>query len=81
MFSKADIEKYFIAEKTGGLVFVVAGVAAIGLALVFIFYLKTNFYKGAAIPLVLVGLLFGIAGITVYKRSDADRHRNNEKLI
>ena len=48
MFSKADIEKYFIAEKTGGLVFAVAGAAAIVLALLFIFYLKANFYKGAA---------------------------------
>jgi len=76
MFNKADIERYFIAEKTGGLVFALAGVAAIVLALVFLLYLKTNFYKGAAIPLVLVGLLFGIAGISVYKRSDADRKRN-----
>lgn len=76
MFSKADIEKYFIAEKTGGLVFAVTGVAAIILAMVFIFYLKTNFYKGAAVPLVLLGLLFGIAGITVYKRSDKDRLDN-----
>lgn len=76
MFSKADIEKYFIAEKTGGLFFTIAGVAAIILALVFLFYVKTNFYKGAAIPLVMAGLLFGIAGISVYKRSDKDRLNN-----
>jgi hypothetical protein len=76
MFSKADIEKYFIAEKTGALVFAVAGVVAIGLAILFIFYLKTNYYKGASVPLILVGLLFGIAGFTVFKRSDADRLRN-----
>lgn len=76
MFSKTDIEKYFIAEKTGGLVFTIAGVAAIVLALVFLLYVKTNFYKGAAIPLLLVGLLFGIAGFTVYKRSDKDRLSN-----
>ena len=76
MFSKADIEKYFIAEKTGGLVFAVAGAAAIVLALLFIFYLKANFYKGAAVPLILVGLLFGIAGFTVFKKSDKDRLNN-----
>ena len=73
MFSKTDIEKYFMAEKSGGLLFAILGVAAIIAALVFFFYLKTNFYKGAAIPLVLVGLLLGIAGITVYKKSDAGR--------
>jgi hypothetical protein len=43
---------------------------------VFFFFLKTNFYKGAAIPLFLVGLLMGIVGYTVYKRSDDDRIRN-----
>jgi len=76
MFTKADIEKYFIAEKSGGLLFAVLGIAAIIAALVFFFYLKTNVYKGAAIPLVLVGLLFGIAGFTVFKKSDADRMAN-----
>ena len=76
MFSKADIEKYFIAEKTGGLFFAIAGVLAIVLALLFFFYLKSNFNKGIAIPLILVGILFSIAGFTVYKKSDADRLRN-----
>jgi hypothetical protein len=32
-------------------------------------------YKGAAIPLLLIGLLLGVVGFTVYKRSDADRIR------
>ncbi len=76
MFSKSDIEKYFIAEKTGGLFFAVLGITCVVLALVFFFYVKTNFYKGAAIPLMLVGLLSGIAGFTVYKRSDKDRLKN-----
>ena len=40
------------------------------------FFLKSNFYKGAAIPFVLIGLLLGIVGYTVYNRSDADRTRN-----
>lgn len=76
MFNKADIEKYFMAEKSFGLVFAIAGAVAVVAAVVFYFSLKTNFYKGAAIPLVLVGLLFGVAGFTVFKRSDADRMRN-----
>jgi hypothetical protein len=76
MFTKADIEKYFNAEKAESLLFVGIGVAGIITALVFFLYLKTNFYKGAAIPLTLVGLLLGVVGYTVYARSDEDRKRN-----
>lgn len=76
MFTKTDIEKYFIAEKSAGLLFITIGAAAIIAAIVFYFFIKTNFYKGAAIPLMAIGLLMGIVGFTVYKRSDADRIRN-----
>jgi uncharacterized membrane protein len=76
MFSKADIEKYFLAEKQESLLFMIIGVTAIVLSIVFFFGLKTNFYKGAAVPLVAVGLLMGIVGYAVYARSDGDRKRN-----
>lgn len=76
MFHKTDIEKYFNAEKAESLLFLGIGVAAVITALIFFFYLKTGFYKGAAIPLVLVGLLLGVVGYTVYVRSDEDRIRN-----
>lgn len=76
MFSKTDIEKYFIAEKQESLWFLIIGIAAIVLAGVFFFFLKTNFYKGASMPLFLVGLLLAVVGYTVYKRSDNDRIRN-----
>ncbi len=76
MFSKADIEKYFIAEKQESLLFLLIGVAGIITAIVFFFFLKTNFYNGAAFPLLLVGLILGVVGYTIYKRSDADRKRN-----
>jgi uncharacterized membrane protein len=76
MFSKTDIERYFIAEKTAGLVFLCLGIAAIILALVFCFGLKTNFYKGAAIPLAAVGIIMATIGFTIHQRSDADRIRN-----
>lgn len=76
MFTKTDIEKYFIAEKQESLLFILIGLAGIITAVVFFFFLKTNFYKGAAIPLALVGVLLGIVGLTVYKRSDEDRKRN-----
>lgn len=73
MLEKADIEKYFNAEKGESLLFIVIGIVAIVLALVFFFYLKTNWYKGASIPLLIVGLMHLAVGATVYKRSDSDR--------
>jgi len=76
MFSKTDIEKYFNAEKSESLLFILIGIAGVITAIGFFLFFKTNFYKGAAIPLLLVGLLLGIVGFTVYKRSDAGRVRN-----
>jgi hypothetical protein len=76
MFTKTDIEKYFTGEKQESLLFLFIGIAGIIVAIVFFFFLKTNFYKGAAIPLVLIGLLLAVIGYTIYKRSDSDRQRN-----
>jgi hypothetical protein len=76
MFTKADIERYFNAEKNESLLFIIIGITAILLAFVFFFYLKTNWHKGFAIPLLIVGLLHFVVGYTVYKRSDEDRKRN-----
>jgi membrane-bound ClpP family serine protease len=76
MLTKTDIEKYFLDEKHLGLLFFIVGIVTVLLAVVFFFFLRTGFYKGAAIPLILVGLLELIAGFTVYKKSDGDRIRN-----
>jgi Trk-type K+ transport system membrane component len=76
MFTKADIEKYFVGEKQQALLFLIIGIAAVVTAIVFFIFLRNNFYKGAALPLLLVGLLSGIIGYTVHKRSDNDRVRN-----
>lgn len=76
MFTKADIEKYFTAEKQESLVFLIVGGAAVVAALVFFIVYKTSFLKGMAIPFAVFGLLFAIVGYTVYKRSDDDRKRN-----
>jgi hypothetical protein len=75
MFSKTDIEKYFMAEKQESLVFVIIGVAAVLAAVAFYFFLKTSFLKGAVIPLLVVGLIELVVGFSVYKRSDSDRIR------
>ncbi len=76
MFSKTDIEQYFSAEKQGSLFFISVGIVAVIAALVFFFVLKTSFFKGAAIPMIVVGMVAGIIGLTIYKRSDDDRIRN-----
>ena len=76
MFTKADIENYFLAEKQESILFIFVGIVAILLALLFLLLMRGPFYKGAALPLLLVGLLQLGAGYTVYKRSDDDRMRN-----
>ena len=73
MFTKTDIEKYFIAEKKESLLFVILGIAAIAVALVGLFYWKTQFWKGASIPLILIAVIQIIVGYTVYARSDKQR--------
>ncbi len=76
MFTTADIEKYFNGEKQESLLFMLIGIAGIIAAIVFLFFLKSNFYKGVAVPLILIGLMLGVVGFAVYKRSDEQRIRN-----
>lgn len=76
MFTKADIEKYFMAEKQAGLIVLIIGSIAVVLALVFFFALRTNLCKGAAIPLLLLGIMQCAIGFSVYRKSDGDRIRN-----
>ncbi len=66
------IYKYFTGEKQESLLFLIIGVAAIALAIVFCFFIKSNpsFYKGAAIPLAAIGIIQCIVGYTVFARSD-----------
>ena len=73
MLTKADIEKYFIAEKHESLVFLVIGIAVVVLALIFYFTAKTQIYRGAALPLLILGLMQTVAGYTVVMRSDDQR--------
>ncbi len=73
MLTKADIEKYFVAEKHESLVFLVIGIAVIVLALIFYFTAKTQIYRGAALPLLILGLMQAVAGYTVVMRSDDQR--------
>lgn len=75
MFEQKDfsfIYKYFIAEKQESLLFLLIGLAAITLSIIFWFFIKTNpvFFKGLAVPLLAIGLIQTVVGYTVYSRSD-----------
>ena len=71
MLTKADIEKFFLAEKQAGLIMLIIGIIAVVVAIIFFF--KGNFYKGAAIPLLLIGFFEVFTGYGIYKRSDEHR--------
>jgi hypothetical protein len=73
MLTKGDIEKYFIAEKQESLVFLVIGIAAVVLALILYFMVKTQVCRGLAIPLLVLGLMQAVAGYSVYVKSDDER--------
>lgn len=66
------IHDYFNAEKFESLFFIGVGIVAIVLGLYFWFGLKEAFYKGIAIPFVLIALIQLTVGITVYLRSPKD---------
>lgn len=78
MFEQRDfsfIYKYFIAEKQESLLFLIVGIVALLLAVVFWFFIKSNpsFFKGAAIPLLAIGLIQLVVGYTVYSRTDKQK--------
>jgi hypothetical protein len=73
MFTKADIEKYFVAEKGESLIFLILGLLAISLSIFFYSYLKSTIYKGAAVPLMVIGLIQAIVGYSVYSKADQQR--------
>lgn len=66
------IEKYFSGEKAESYIFIVIGVIAFAMALYFILAGKTSFWRGVAIPFILVALLEFIVGYTIVTRSPKD---------
>jgi uncharacterized membrane protein len=73
MFKVEDIHAYFNAEKKESLLFIILGITAIVAAVLCYTVGKTNMYKGMAIPFLVIGILHGIVGYTVYSRSDTQR--------
>jgi hypothetical protein len=69
------IVKYFNGEKAESYIFILIGVIAFAMALYFLFVLKTSFWKGIAIPFIIVALLEFVVGYTIVTRSPKDTIR------
>ncbi|MFN9519840.1 MAG: hypothetical protein ACK574_08920 [Bacteroidota bacterium] len=67
-----SVVKYFNGEKAESYIFIAIGVIALATALYFIFVLKTSFWRGVAIPFILVALLEFVVGYTIVNRSTND---------
>lgn len=74
------IQTYFTEEKIEGLFFIIIGSIAIILAIVFLAIIKYSFFKGMAIPLILIGFIQVIVGSNIYIRTPKDIERV-EKII
>lgn len=66
------IVKYFQGERNESILFLVAGVISIMAAFYIIFVLKSVFWNGFAIPLVVVASLELMVGFVIYNRSPRD---------
>jgi len=69
------IYRYFTGEKQESLLFLIVGMLAVLLAVLFWFFIKSNpsFFKGAAIPLLAIGLIQMVVGYSVYSRTDKQK--------
>lgn len=70
-----QVIKYFNGERAESILFLLAGVITVLAGLYFMFYLKSSFWKGAAIPLLLVASLELVVGYVIYNRSPKDVDR------
>lgn len=66
------IVKYFTGEKAESYLFLFMGVVALILAVGFLLGLKTAFWKGVAIPFLIVATLELAVGYTIVRRSPKD---------
>ena len=65
------VDTYFGWEKSESAVFLALGFLGIGLGLFFWWYHKSSLLQGAIAPLLILGLISGIVGGTIFFRTDA----------
>jgi hypothetical protein len=66
------IVNYFNGEKWESYLFLLMGILTISISLYLLVVLKTSFWKGVAIPFILVGVLEFVVGYTIVNRSPKD---------
>lgn len=74
-------ESYFKQEQIESLIFIILGILSICLALIFLGIIKYSFFKGMAVPLLLIRLTQLTVGSIVYLRSPEDKYRVTQMLI
>lgn len=74
-------ESYFKQEQIESLIFIILGILSICLALIFLGIIKYSFFKGMAVPLLLIGLTQLTVGSIVYLRSPEYKYRVTQMLI
>jgi hypothetical protein len=75
-----QISKYFNAEKSESLLFVLVGVGAILLSAYFFIKVKQPFYSGMAYSFIAIALIQLTVGSSVYFRSPHDIVRVNQMI-
>jgi hypothetical protein len=75
-----QISKYFNAEKSESLLFVVVGIVALLLSAYFLVKMKLPFYNGMAYPFIMIALIQLTVGSSVYFRSPKDIARVNQMV-
>ena len=76
---RREMREYFQGEKAEGVPFVGAGLASFAVGGV-LFSRRTAMARGAAWPVVLIGVIETVAGIVVYSRTDAQVARLDAQL-
>ena len=69
------VVKYFNGEKAESYLFLCMGVVAFVMAFYFLVVLKTSFWKGVAVPFIIVAVLELVVGYTIVTRSPRDISR------
>jgi hypothetical protein len=64
------IKPYFTAEKNESLIFLVFGTLTIGFSVYALMKWGDTFYKGFAVPVILIGIIQLVVGGSVYFRTD-----------
>lgn len=64
------IKTYFTAEKNESLLFVLFGILTIGFSVYALLKWGDSFYRGFAVPAILIGIIQIVVGSTVYFRTD-----------